>query len=80
MFEARSPLAALGRDDIDSQESGVNVGVSPYGNEFSFASFVSTIIMLCMARPLRIEYEGAIYHVNLKGVRYFSQMIWSRVL
>lgn len=34
---------------------------------FLVALLVSAVIMLFMARPLRIEYEGAVYHITLRG-------------
>ena len=42
-------------------------GVSPYELYFGFFLLVPAAIMLFMARPLRIEYEGAVYHIALRG-------------
>jgi len=42
-------------------------GVSPYELFFWLLYSFFTVIILFMARPLRIEYEGAVYHIILRG-------------
>ncbi|MHC4702575.1 MAG: hypothetical protein ACYTFQ_18590, partial [Planctomycetota bacterium] len=45
---------------------GIN-GVGPGNSIWRLTAGWCTDVFLSVARPLRIEYEGAVYHVTLRG-------------
>jgi hypothetical protein len=51
-----------GRDDRDGAEMGSELSIDIH--------FEDRLMMCAMARPLRIEYPGAIYHVLSRGDRH----------